>query len=92
MCDNSYESMFDDTEDIQFVKCLDTYVLEYWINDCRVQVDKRKDNNDRTEIELCISGYDENGEHIYDTDHYSQEWKEQNIYNQSLYKKFLNCW
>lgn len=86
-----YENIFDGTEDIQLIKCLDAYVLEYWIDDCRVQVNKRKDDEYNDHIEICISGYDENGKHIYGNDHFSQEWKEKNIYNQSLYKKFLNC-
>lgn len=87
-----YESIFDDTEDIQLIKCFDSCVLEYWIDDCRVQVEKMKDENNHIEIEICISGYDEEGNHVFGNADFSEEWKEKNIYNQSIYKKFLEWW
>ena len=35
-----YESFFDNTQDIQCITCLDAYVLEYYICDCRVRAER----------------------------------------------------
>ena len=79
---------FDDTEDIQCIACLDAYVLEYYIDDCRVRLDRHSGDKD-SRFTLSIRGYDENDNRLYESD-FSKEWKEKNVYNQALVKKFVS--
>lgn len=85
----AWDYFFEDTEDIQCISCLDAYVLEYFIDDCRVRVDRHSSDKDSGFI-VSIKGYDkENRKDLYTSD-FSQEWKEKNIYSQALYKKFVS--
>lgn len=83
----AWDRCFDDTEDIQCISCLDVYVLEYYINDCRVRLD-RHSSDKNSKFTLSIRGYDENDNRLYESD-FSREWKEKNVYNQALVKKFV---
>lgn len=86
---SAWDKFFDDTEDIQCISCLDVYVLEYYINDCRVRLD-RHSSDKNSKFTLSIKGYDwENRKNLHTSD-FSREWKEKNVYNQVLVKKFIN--
>ena len=82
---SAYEAFFDNTQDIQCITCLDAYVLEYYINDCRIRVQRLHDGK----FEVSIIAYDENGKRIKQNK-FDKEWKEKNIYNQAVYKKFVS--
>lgn len=79
-----WESCFDNTEDIQCITCFDAYVLEYYIKDCRIRVERNNNN-----FAICIISYDENGERL-DKNDFDKAWREKNIYNQAIYQKFIN--
>ena len=49
-----YEAFFDNTQDIQCITCLDAYVLEYYICDCRVRVERIS----KDKFFISIKGYD----------------------------------
>lgn len=84
-----WESFFNDTEDIQCISCLDAYVLKYAIGGCWVQIDRHSSDKD-SKFTLSIRGYDEeNKKDLYESD-FSKEWKEKNVYNQVLVKKFVS--
>lgn len=85
---SAWDKFFDDTEDIQCISCLDAYVLEYYINDCRVRLDRHSSDKD-SKFTLSIRGYDKNDNRLYESD-FSREWKEKNVYNQALVKKFVS--
>jgi len=86
---SAWGKFFDDTEDIQCISCLDAYVLKYFIDDCRVQIDRHSRDKD-SKFTLSIRGYDEkNKKDLYESD-FSREWKEKNVYNQALVKKFIS--
>ena len=55
---SAWGKFFDDTEDIQCISCLDAYVLKYFIDDCRVQIDRHSREKD-SKFTLSIRGYDE---------------------------------
>lgn len=80
-----YKSFFDNTQDIQCITCLDAYVLEYYICDCRVRAERLYDGRFR----LSVIAYDEDGKRIRQnkTD---KAWKEKNIYQQAVVKKFAS--
>lgn len=71
----AWDKFFDDTEDIQCISCLDACVLEYYIDDCRVRVDRISPGK------YTISASKEK---------LSKEWKKKNIYDQAIYKKFVS--
>lgn len=83
-----WEGFFNDTEDIQCISCLDAYVLKYAIDGCWVQIDRHSSNKD-SKFTLSIRGYDKNDNRLYKSD-FSREWKEKNVYNQALVKKFVS--
>ena len=83
---SDWDRFFDDTEDIQCVSCLDACVLEYFIDDCCVQVNRISDNR----FSVNIQGFDEKGQTIYGYHEQDKAWKEKNIYNQAIYKKFVS--
>ena len=83
-----WDKFFDDTEDIQCISCLDAYVLKYAIDGCWVQIDRHSSDKD-SKFTLSIRGYDENDNRLYEND-FSKEWKEKNVYNQALVKKFIS--
>lgn len=85
---SAWDKFFDDTEDIQCISCLDAYVLEYYIDNCRVRVD-RHSSDKNSGFTVSIKGYDENDNRLYKSD-FSKEWKEKNVYNQALVKKFIS--
>lgn len=86
---SAWDNFFNDTEDIQCISCLDAYVLEYYIDDCRVRVDRHSNDKD-SGFTFSIKGYDkENKKDLYTSD-FSREWKKKNIYDQALYKKFVS--
>ena len=86
---SAWDRFFDDTEDIQCISCLDAYVLEYYIDDCRVRVDRHSRDKD-SGFTISIKGYDaENKKDLYTSD-FDKEWKKKNIYDQALYKKFVS--
>lgn len=82
---SSYEAFFEDTQDIQCITCLDKYVLEYYINDCRVRVERLYNSK----FNISIIAYDENGNRISQK-RFDKTWKEKNIYNQAIVKKFVS--
>ena len=57
---SSYEAFFEDTQDIQCITCLDKYMLQYYINDCRIRVEKLYDGR----FKVSIIAYDEHGNRI----------------------------
>lgn len=86
---SAWDRFFDDTEDIQCMSCLDAYVLKYAIDGCWVQVDRHSRDKD-SGFTVSIKGYDnENKKDLYTSD-FSGEWKEKNVYNQELVKKFVS--
>lgn len=86
---SAWNKFFDNTEDIQCISCLDAYVLKYRIDDCWVQVN-RITSDKNSKFAIHIRGYDpEKNKNLYNKD-FSKEWKEKNIYNQALYKKFVS--
>jgi len=86
---SAWDKFFDDTEDIQCISCLDAYVLKYFIDNCCVQIDRHSSDKD-SKFTLSIRGYDEeNKKDLYESD-FSREWKERNVYNQALVKKFVS--
>lgn len=86
---SAWDRFFDDTEDIQCISCLDAYVLKYAIDGCWVQINRHSRDKD-SKFTLSIRGYDEeNKKDLYESD-FSKEWKEKNVYNQALYKKFVS--
>ena len=85
---SAWDKFFDDTEDIQCISCLDAYVLKYAIDGCWVQIDRHSSDKD-SKFTLSIRGYDENDNRLYEND-FSKEWKEKNVYNQALVKKFIS--
>lgn len=86
---SAWDRFFDDTEDIQCISCLDACVLEYYIDDCRVQVNRHSSDKD-SGFTVSIKGYDsKNRKDLYTSD-FSKAWKKKNIYDQALYKKFVN--
>lgn len=82
---SSYEAFFEDTKDIQCIICLDVYVLEYYICDCRIRVERLYDDK----FKVSIIAYDENGNRISQK-RFDKTWKEKNIYNQAIVKKFVS--
>lgn len=68
-----YEAFFDNTENIQCITCLDAYVLEYYICDCRIRVER----NDQ-KFKVSIIAYDGNGNRISQK-RFGKAWKEKNI-------------
>ncbi len=82
---SAYEAFFDNTDDIQCITCLDAYVLEYYINDCRIRVERLYDGR----FKVSIIAYDENGNRIKQNK-FDKDWREKNIYNQAVYKKFVS--
>lgn len=72
---SAWDRFFDDTEDIQCINCLDAYVLEYFIDDCRVRVDRISPGKYSVSV---------NKENL------SKTWKKKNIYDQAIYKKFVS--
>lgn len=86
---SAWDKFFDDTEDIQCISCLDAYVLKYAIDGCWVQINRHSSDKD-SEFTLGIKGYDEESKKdLYESD-FSEEWKEKNVYNQALVKKFVS--
>lgn len=86
---SAWNKLFDNTEDIQCISCLDAHVLKYAIDGCWVQVD-RHSSDKNSKFTISIKGYDrENNKDLYTSD-FSQEWKKKNIYDQALYKKFVS--
>lgn len=71
----AWDRFFDDTEDIQCINCLDACVLEYFIDDCRVRVDR---------ISPGKYSVSTNKEKL------SKAWIKKNIYDQAIYKKFVS--
>lgn len=86
---SAWDKFFDDTEDIQCVSCLDAFVLEYYIDDCRVRVNRHSSDKD-SGFTVSIKRYDSKNRKDLFTSDFSKEWKEKNIYSQSLYKKFVS--
>ena len=80
-----YEAFFEDTKEIQCIICLDVYVLEYYICDCRIRVERLYDDK----FKVSIIAYDENGNRISQK-RFDKTWKEKNIYNQAIVKKFVS--
>lgn len=86
---SAWDKFFDDTKDIQCITCLDEWVLKYVIDGCCVQIDRHSSDRD-SEFTLSINGYDwENRKDLYTSD-FNKEWKEKNVYNQALVKKFVS--
>lgn len=83
-----WDKFFDYTEDIQCISCLDAYVLKYAIDGCWVRIDRYSSDKD-SKFTLSIRGYDENDNCLY-ASNFSKEWKEKNVYNQALVKKFVS--
>lgn len=83
-----WDKFFDYTEDIQCISCLDVYVLKYAIDGCWVRIDRYSSDKD-SKFTLSIRGYDENDNCLY-ASNFSKEWKEKNVYNQALVKKFVS--
>ncbi|MBD5548135.1 MAG: hypothetical protein HDQ97_12160 [Lachnospiraceae bacterium] len=81
---SAWDKFFDDTEDIQCISCLDACVLEYFIDDCRVQVDRISPGK----YSIEIRGYDDKKDLC--TNDFSKAWKKKNIYDQAIYKKFVS--
>ena len=81
---SAWDKFFDDTEDIQCISCLDACVLEYFIDDCRVQVDRISPGK----YSIEIRGYNDKKD-LY-TEDFSKAWKKKNIYDQAIYKKFVS--
>ena len=86
---SAWNKFFDNTEDIQCISCLDAYVLEYYIDGCRVRVSRHSSDKD-SRFTISIKGYDQENEKSLYTSDFSREWKKKNIYNQVLYKKFVS--
>ena len=86
---SAWDKFFDNTEDIQCVSCLDAYVLEYYIDDCRVRVDRHTSDKDSV-FTVSIRGYDSKNKKDLFTSGFNKEWKKKNIYDQALYKKFVS--
>lgn len=83
---SAWDKFFGDTDDIQCITCLDAYVLKYIIDNCCVQVNRIS----KEKFSVSIRDYDnENKRNLYKRD-FSKEWKEKNIYNQVIYKKFVS--
>lgn len=82
---SAYEAFFDNTQDIQCIICLDAYVLEYYVCDCRVRVERSYNGKFR----VSIIANDENGNRISQK-RFDNTWKEKNIYNQAIVKKFVS--
>lgn len=80
-----YETFFENTQDIQCITCLDAYVLEYYICDCRIRVERLYDGK----FNIFIVAYDENGHYIRQNK-FDERWKEKNIYNQAIVNKFVS--
>ncbi len=80
-----YEAFFDNTQDIQCIICLDAYVLEYYICDCRVRVERLYNSK----FNISIIAYDENGNRISQK-RFDNTWKEKNVYSQAIYQKFIS--
>ena len=85
----AWDKFFDDTEDIQCISCLDAFVLEYYIDDCRVRVDRHSSDKD-SGFTVSIKRYDRKNRKDLFTSDFSKEWKEKNIYSQALYKQFVS--
>lgn len=85
---SAWDKFFDYTEDIQCISCLDAYVLKYAIDGCWVRIDRYSSDKD-SKFTLSIRGYDENDNCLY-ASNFSKEWKEKNVYNQALVKKFVS--
>lgn len=83
---SAWDKFFDNTEDIQSITCLDAWVLEYFIDDCQVRVNRISDDS----FSVNINGYDEKGQKIYGYHEQDKAWKKKNIYDQALYKKFVS--
>lgn len=81
---SAWEKFFDDTEDIQCINCLDACVLEYFIDDCRVQVNRISAGKYSVSVRGC-----KNEKDLY-TEDFSKAWKKKNIYDQAIYKKFVS--
>lgn len=81
---SAWDRFVDDTENIQCISCLDACVLEYFIDDCRVQVDRISAGK----YSISIRGYNDKKD-LY-TEDFSKAWKKKNIYDQAIYKKFVN--
>lgn len=81
---SAWDMFFDDTEDIQCINCLDACVLEYFIDDCRVRVDRISPGKYSVSIRGC-----KNEKDLY-TEDFSKAWKKKNIYDQAIYKKFVS--
>ena len=86
---SAWNKFFDDTEDIQCISCLDAYVLKYFIDNCRVQVDRHSSDKD-SKFTISIKEYDEENKKDLYTSDFSKEWKKKNIYDQAIYKKFIS--
>lgn len=82
----AYEAFFDNTQDIQCITCLDAYVFEYYICDCRVRVERIS----KDKFFISIKGYDSKNKKDHYKKEFSKEWKENNIYNQAIYKKYVS--
>ena len=79
---SAWDKFFDDTEDIQCISCLDASILEYFIDDCLIRVERVSDR-----CYVYIIAYDEDGKRI-DESEFTESWKEKNIYNQAVFQKF----
>lgn len=84
-----WDKFFDDTEDIQCISCLDAYVLEYVIDGCWVQINRHSSGKD-SKFTLSIKKHDWKNRKDFYTSDFSKEWKEKNVYNQALVKKFVS--
>lgn len=82
---SAYEAFFNNTKDIQCITCLDAYVLEYYICDCRVRVERSYDGK----FKVSIVAYDETGKRISQKK-FDKAWKEKNIYQQAIVRKFIS--
>lgn len=80
-----YEAFFDNTQNIQCFTCLNAHVLEYYICDCRVRVERSYNGK----FKVSIIAYDETGKRISQKK-FDKAWKEKNIYNQAIVKKFVS--
>lgn len=54
---SAWDKFFDDMEDIQCITCFNAYVLEYYINDCCVRLDRHTSDKD-SKFTLSIIGFD----------------------------------
>lgn len=71
---SAWDRFFDDTEDIECISCLDSYVLEYFIDGCLVHVERISLGKYTTDI----------------SNNKDKAWKKKNVYEQAIYKKFVS--